>query len=72
VPEEMPRAPILVIAPALAWIRVIENLQGALRHRQNTGPPRGMVQDFGRQLLRKLGREKVFTAEQAALAFEDF
>jgi hypothetical protein len=50
VPEEMLRVPIPVIAPSLVWIGVIGNLQVALRHPQNVGPPRGMVQDFARQL----------------------
>lgn len=42
--------PIPIIALSLAWIGVIENLQVALRHPQDVGPPRGMAQDFARQL----------------------
>ena len=63
---------IPVVAPALARIGVSGNLQVALRHPQNTGPSREMVQDFARKLLDKLAFEKVFTVEQAARAFEDF
>ena len=50
VPGTMLRVPIPVIAPSLVWIGVIGNLQVALRHPQNVGPSRGMVQDFARQL----------------------
>jgi hypothetical protein len=63
VPEEMPRVPIPVIVPALVWIGVIGNLQVALRHPQNVGPSRGMVQDLPANFSRNSFLEKVFTAE---------
>ena len=69
--EEKLRMQIHVIAPAIVWIGVIGNINLGLRHPQNTGPSRKMVENFARELIGKLLTEKVFTEEQARRALRD-
>ena len=61
-----------VEAPAIVWLSVIGNLQLALRHPENVGASRQMVEEFARALLGKLFLEGVLTPDQMNVAFRDF